>query len=317
MNTLPVAIAFHEIIGNYGFAGDHPFSTRRFAAFWEAMRLKGLDYLLQFLPVEPASEEDLLRFHPRPYLERVKALSSIGEGYLDAGDTPVFPDMFQISSMVVGAAITAAKAIMGGSISLAFVPIGGLHHGYRDHAAGFCVFNDIAVVIEFLRQRYNLQRILYVDIDAHHGDGVYYSYVEDPNLIIVDIHEDGRFLYPGTGALEERGTGPAQGTKINIPLQPGAKDEDFFLAWEQAVRFMECFTPEFIIFQCGVDGLRGDPLTHLHYTSAAHEGATRFLIDYAKRKCQERMLVLGGGGYRLENIASGWTAVLKVMLEES
>jgi len=228
MSNLPVAVSLHELTSAYGFPGEHPFSTQRLAVFWEAACLQGLNDLLMILPVNPVTEEDLLRFHTAPYVERVKALSAIGEGYLDEGDTPVFPHMFEASTMVVGSVITAAKAMMAGKVNLAFVPIGGLHHGFRDRAAGFCVFNDIGVVIEVLRQQYQVQTILYVDIDAHHGDAVYYSYEEDPNVIIVDIHEDGRFLYPGTGSLDERGKGPAQGTKINLPLQPGAKNEDFF-----------------------------------------------------------------------------------------
>src|SRR5256885_8951990 len=138
----------------------------------------------------------------------------------------------------------------------AFVPIAGLHHAARDRAAGFCVFNDCGVAIELVK-RAGLKRVGYVDIDAHHGDGVFYAFEEDAAVVFADLHEDGRYLYPGSGALEERGRGAAAGTKLNVPLPPGADDEVFARVWPHVIARPEKFAPEFMILQCGADSLEG------------------------------------------------------------
>ena len=161
-----------------------------------------------------------------------------GSGYLDAGDTPAFPGVFEAAATVAGTVLAALDDVVRGRCRQAFVPIAGLHHASRDGAAGFCVFNDCGIAIETLRERYAIQRVAYVDIDAHHGDGVFYAFESDPDLIFVDLHEDGRYLYPGTGSVEESGVGSAKGTKLNIPLPPQADDETFFRLWESAERFV-------------------------------------------------------------------------------
>ena len=172
-------------------------------------------------------------------------------------------------------ALVAAEALMSGRCRRAFVPIAGLHHAGRDRAAGFCVFNDCGVVVEYLRRSHGLERVAYVDIDAHHGDGVYYAFEDDPSVIIADIHEDGRFLFPGTGAATETGRGAAEGTKLNLPLAPGAGDADFLAAWDRIEEHLERHRPQFILFQCGADmaGTRCPALSE-----AAHAHAARRLV---------------------------------------
>ncbi|MFM1891597.1 MAG: hypothetical protein RLZ44_674, partial [Pseudomonadota bacterium] len=202
-----------------------------------------------------------------------------------------------------------------GTTRRAFVPIAGLHHARRDQAAGFCVFNDCGVAIETLRQRYGVQRIAYVDIDAHHGDGVFYAFEDDPGLTIVDLHEDGRYLYPGSGAVGETGKGAAKGSKLNVPMPPGADDSAFFQVWPQVEAFVDRARPQFILLQCGADSLAGDPITHLAYSSSAHHHAAARLCALANRHCDGRLLALGGGGYNLDNLADAWCAVVSAMLE--
>ena len=195
------------------------------------------------------------------------------------------------------------------------MPIAGLHHARRDSAAGFCVFNDCGVAIETLRQLHAIRRIAYVDIDAHHGDGVFYAFEADPELCFADLHEDGQYLYPGTGGVSETGRGAARGTKLNIPMPPGADDRAFFRAWEAVESFIDRAAPEFILLQCGADSIAGDPITHMAYSSAAHRHAARRLCILAERHCDGRLLALGGGGYNLRNLAEGWCAVVEAMLD--
>ncbi|SVE41758.1 uncharacterized protein METZ01_LOCUS494612, partial [marine metagenome] len=232
----------------------------------------------------------------------------------DGGDTPAFPGIMQVASDVVGTTLAAVDAVMSGDASRAFVPIAGLHHAGREHAAGFCVFNDCGVAVEYLRHKYGLKRIAYVDIDAHHGDGVFYGFEDDPDLIFADIHEDGRYLYPGTGAASETGKGRASGTKLNIPLPPGADDTHFGKVWPQIIEYIDSAAPEFIIMQCGADSLQGDPITHLKFTENAHARAATDLCKLADRICSGRIVGTGGGGYNRNNVARAWTRVVEAFV---
>jgi acetoin utilization protein AcuC len=150
---------------------------------------------------------------------------------------------------------------------------------------------------------------------VHHGDGVFYEFEDDPDVVCVDIHEDGQFLYPGTGSVHETGSGGAEGTKLNLPLAPGSGDREFLRAWEKAERFVDQARPEFVILQCGADGLAGDPLADLRLTAAAHAHAARRLVALAERHAGGRLMAFGGGGYSLENVSAAWCAVLEVLLE--
>lgn len=301
-------------IAAYGFPGGHPFGPDRHAAFISELdRSPSVGALSRLAPVQ-ASRESLEWFHTSAYVERVRRSSLTGEGYLDAGDTPAFRGVFEAASHVVGATLRALEAIVTGPIARAFVPIAGLHHAARDAAAGFCVFNDCGVAIEAARRIHGLRRVAYVDIDAHHGDGVFYAFEEDPDLIFADIHEDGRFLYPGTGDRSETGRGPAVGTKLNLPLPPGAGDETFFAAWAEVEAFVDAGAPELIILQCGADSLGGDPITHLAYTAAAHAHAAQRLRVLADRHGAGRLLALGGGGYDRGNLARAWTRVVETLV---
>lgn len=311
---IPVGVYIGDELAGYGFGEGHPFGPDRLGAFWQQAQAVGLDR--QVIRYEPVSvNRDVLeRFHTREYVERVIRQSATGEGYLDCGDTPAFPGIYESGCYVVGSVLDAIERILNNECRHAMVPIAGLHHAQRNSAAGFCVFNDCGIAIETLRTQHHLKRIAYVDIDAHHGDGVFYSFEADPDLFFADLHEDGQFLYPGTGRAEETGSGAARGTKLNIPMPPEADDALFLDAWERVEAFIDEHQPEFILFQCGADSIAGDPITHLRYTPAAHRHATQRLRVLADRHCQGRLLVMGGGGYNRSNLALAWTAVLEALL---
>lgn len=304
-----------EALGRYGFPDGHPLSIDRQGAFWRAACARGLDAKVEVAESRAAARAAIERFHAAAYIDRVEQASQEGAGYLDGGDTPAFPGCFEVSAHLVGAALEGVQRVMSRATTRTFQPIGGLHHARRAAAAGFCVFNDLGVLIETLRSKYGLRRIAYVDIDVHHGDGVYYAFEHDPDLAIADIHEDGRFLYPGTGHAHETGRAAAAGTKLNLPLAPGAGDAAFFAAWVAVERFLDRFAPEFVIVQCGADGLAGDPLADLRLTPAAHTHAIRSLRAIAADHAQGRLMAFGGGGYRLDNLAMAWCAVLEALLE--
>jgi acetoin utilization protein AcuC len=304
-----------ERIARYGFPDGHPFGTDRHDAFWREIVAQGLDKRVLQLAPRMATRAELELFHEPGYVDFVAARSLAGEGFLDDGDTPAFKGVFEAACDVVGASLVAAEAVLAGHARRAFVPIAGLHHAGRAHAAGFCVFNDIGVVIERLKREQGCARIAYVDIDAHHGDGVFYAFEDDPAVIIADTHEDGRFLYPGTGAASETGKAAAAGTKLNLPLPPGSGDAEFLAAWPVIEAHLEHYAPGFVIFQCGADSLGGDPITHLNFTEEAHAHAAARLCAIADRHAGGRILALGGGGYNRRNVARAWTRVLQALVE--
>lgn len=310
----PLAVVVGERLARYGFGEGHPFGPDRHGAFLREFEQRGLNQRALMLEPRLATDEELLSFHTPRYVNLVRERSATGQGMLDEGDTPAFRGVFEAASTVVGATLNAADAVMSGAARHAFVPIAGLHHAARDKAAGFCVFNDCGVAIELLRQRNGLKRVAYVDIDAHHGDGVFYAFEEDPGVIFADIHEDGRYLYPGTGRSEETGKGPARGTKLNLPVPPGAGDEVFLEEWPKVIAHLEQHEPEFIVLQCGADSLEGDPITHMRYSPAAHGRAALELAQLAERLGHGRVLALGGGGYNRGNLAQAWNAVCESLL---
>ena len=310
-----VTVYAGDRLGDYSFGAEHPFGPSRQNAFLDRFHELGLDQSCRIAQPTMANRSEIERFHTAKYVDSVIQASKAGSGYLDRGDTPAFRGVYEAAARVVGTVLQAVSDLMSGATRGAFVPIAGLHHARRNAAAGFCVFNDCGVAIETLRLQYDVRRIAYVDIDAHHGDGVFYSFADDPELTIADLHEDGRYLYPGTGMMEETGTGKAKGSKLNVPLPPGSSDRIFFDVWEHVENFIDKARPEFIILQCGADSLAGDPITHMAFSSEAHRHAAMRLCKLADRHCQGRLLALGGGGYNLQNLADAWCAVVTAMVE--
>lgn len=312
-----VALYVDEALGKYGFPDGHPWGPDRQNAFWKEAIGQKLDQSTDLCGSRPATTEEILRFHDEDHVQRVHLLSDRGYGSIDHGDTPAFPGVYEASSHVVGAALDGLARVMAGEVLRTFQPIGGLHHASREHAAGFCVFNDCGVVIDTLRSQYGIRRVAYVDIDVHHGDGLYYPYESDPDLVYADIHEDGRFLYPGTGAETERGKGAGAGLKLNIPMKPGAGNEEFMIEWQRVEAHLRAHKPEFIVFQAGADSIAGDPLAHLQYTPETHAHAARRLCVLANEMCQGRIMGFGGGGYNRSNLALGWCGVLDAFIRGS
>jgi acetoin utilization protein AcuC len=295
----------------YSFPPPHPFNSARVVRFWEELEEQDLGETL----VEPerADEQVLALFHEKGHIEFVRKASKLGYGYLDEGDTPAFLGVLEAAELAVGSTLACVEKVLSGEMDHAFNPVGGLHHARPDRSAGFCVFNDIGVAIEALRKR-GLERVLYVDIDVHHGDGVFYPFEQDRKVFIFDVHESGRFLYPGTGRENETGEGRAEGTKVNVPLLPGEGDERLKDILPRLEEFATLAAPEFIILQCGADGMAGDPIGGLTFSAGFHSKIAELLHKAAHKECAGRIVALGGGGYDPGNCARAWTAVVRELV---
>jgi len=256
--------------------------------------------------VRPATRADLLRFHDERYVARVEeASASPRRTFLDAGDTPSFAGCFGASRAIVGGATTSLDAVRSGRVRRAFHPAGGLHHAHPGRAAGFCIFNDVGVALaKATGVGGPYRRVAYVDIDAHHGDGVMYGFYDSGRVLDIDIHQDGRTLYPGTGRVDEVGRGDGSGLKANLPLAPGAGDAAFASAFLRVVpTLVREYRPELIVLQHGVDAHEGDRLAGLRLTDASYELAIRTVVGLADELCRGRLVVTGGGGYHPRNVA--------------
>lgn len=312
-----VSVYIGEKLARYGFGPNHPFGTDRMTAFWDYAVQSGISKQVSLMQPVDATAEQVLLFHTTDYLKHVQQCSIYGHGYLDDGDTPAIKGIFEAALTVVGTTLDAVSNVMQNKTKRAFIPIAGLHHARRSSAAGFCVFNDCGIAIEYLRANFGIKRIAYIDIDAHHGDGVFYAYESDPDLIFADIHEEGKTLYPGTGDATETGTAEAVNTKLNLPIAADSNDTVFMENWLKIESFIVKHKPEFILFQCGADSIAGDPITHLQFTTKAHSYAAQRLCLIADELCSGRLVVMGGGGYNRTNIAQTWTAVVSSLIQHS
>jgi acetoin utilization protein AcuC len=287
---------------DYDFGPAHPLSPRRFGPGIDLLRSLGAE---PGLAPEPASDEELEWLHSPAYVAAVRAFSidpnRPAEAGIGPGDDPAFAGMHEAAATVAGGSIRAVEAILRGEVDHAYHPGGGLHHARRSRASGFCIYNDVALAID--RARRDGLRVLYVDLDVHHGDGVQALHYADPGVMTISFHESGRSLFPGTGFVDELGEGTAAGTSVNVPLEPRSGPA----AWLSAVRAVvpplaAAFAPDIVVSQHGADGHAWDPLAHLALTTTVMGEEARMVDRIAHRHASGRWLATGGGGYSVYRV---------------
>ena len=294
----------------YDFGPDHPLTPRRFGPGISLLEALGA---VPGLAPEPASDAELEWIHDAAYLDVVKAFSreplGLPRAGIGPGDTPAFAGMHDASAAVAGGSLRAMEAILRGDVVHAFHPGGGLHHAMPGRASGFCVYNDPALAIA--RARRAGLRVLYVDLDVHHGDGVQAIHWSDPGVMTVSIHETGLALFPGTGFPDEIGGGEALGTKVNLPLDPGTGERGWLPALELVLpELADVFRPDIVVSQHGADAHAFDPLAHLRVTTTAMGAAARLVDSLAHRWARGRWLATGGGGYEIYRVVPrAWAQV--------
>ncbi|MEM4575957.1 MAG: acetoin utilization protein AcuC [Candidatus Nezhaarchaeales archaeon] len=310
-----IGIVYSDAYLKYNFGRDHPFNPYRFRLFFDLIKYYGLLDRLEHIEPRMASESELELAHDRDYIHKVKRLSEEGHGFLDFGDTPAFRGMFEASSYLVGGTLSAVDAIMSGRCDHAFNPGGGFHHAARNRGAGFCVFNDIAIAILYLLEKWKVNRVMLVDMDAHHGDGTQWILYSEPRALKVDFHESGMYLYPGTGFVDEIGEGEGRGFMVNVPLPPKTHDKAYLYAFNEIVPTLaEEYKPDVIIHQCGVDAHFEDPLAHLALTTSAYAELSKLMHEVAHKVANGRYVMVGGGGYNVGTVARSWTIMISKIL---
>lgn len=317
------AFVYSEGQLDYKFSETHPFNQKRLVL--TADLLRSINALPDSAIVEPrvATDEELALIHDERYIEIVKKAGNgevdqlVAENYgIGTEDTPIFPQMHEASAQLVGGTLTAVDEVMEGRARRAVNLGGGLHHGFRGKASGFCVYNDSSVAIRYIQEKYGA-RVMYIDTDAHHGDGVQWSFYDDPNVCTVSIHETGRYLFPGTGSITERGSGQGYGTSFNFPVDAFTEDESFLEVYRTSVReIAEFFKPDVILTQNGADAHYFDPLTHLHSTMKTYRGIPEVAMELAEQYCGGRWVAVGGGGYDIWRVVPrAWSLIWLTMNE--
>jgi acetoin utilization protein AcuC len=299
----------------YNFGPEHPFNPARLMLAYKLMEEEGLmDESTCRVEPQMASEADLERVHTAEYIAAVAAEEHDLAFGLGSDDTPVFPGIYEASRLLAGGSIDAARQIVAED-GMAFNIGGGLHHAMPSQASGFCVFDDPALAISVLKEKF--ERVLYIDIDGHHGDGVQQIFYEDPDVLTISMHESGLYLFPGTGFIDEIGARPGIGCSVNIPMPMYAGDEEYCRAFEEIVPgLLEWFDPQAVVAQLGVDTHYSDPLTTLNMTLTGYDQLVSRIIDLTKKHAGGRLLALGGGGYNLEVVPVAWSSVLHLMRGE-
>lgn len=327
MSSLSNALFIHhpETL-HYRFNADHPFDQTRLIMTQDLLTRMGALHAEQLYIPSIASLEALQLVHRSDYIEAVQQLSAAlpdpdwilkAEAYgLHTEDTPYFEGMHAAASAIVGGTISACETVMEGQAEHALHLGGGLHHAFPDRGAGFCVYNDASVAITHVRNKYDA-RVLYIDTDVHHGDGVQWSFYYEPNVMTYSIHETGKFLFPGSGFVHERGNGEGFGACVNVPLEPYTEDDSWLETFEdsiaQVVRF---YKPDLIISQHGCDAHAYDPLSHMQCSMRIYHEMPGIIHRLAHEHCNGRWVALGGGGYDIWRVVPrAWSLLWLEMID--
>jgi acetoin utilization protein AcuC len=317
--TCTLHVAWDDRLTGYNFGPGHPLAPIRVELTVELARALGVldrDGVTVVAP-EPATDDELAYVHDPGYIEAVKRAGGAeptliaGRYGLGTEDDPIFPAMHEASALVAGATLAAAQAVWNGTAEHGVSIAGGLHHAMRDHASGFCVYNDPAIAISWLLAQ-GAERIAYVDIDVHHGDGVQAAFYNDPRVLTISLHEHPRTLFPGTGRASETGGPDAAGSAVNVALPAGTRDAGWLRAFHAVVPpLLRAFQPQVLVSQHGCDTHWMDPLANLELTIDAQRAAHAAIHQLAHETAGGRWLLTGGGGYEVVQVVPRtWTHLL-------
>lgn len=324
--NIKAAFIYHSDELNYRFTEAHPFNQKRLSLTVDLLKHSHALPDQAILAPRMATLEELNLVHSEEYIAAVRGLSENppngiwlhqAEKFgLQSEDTPYFTNMHEVTSRVVGGSLSAAEAVMSGEREHALHLGGGLHHALPNKAAGFCVYNDASIVIAYLRNHHHA-RVLYIDTDVHHGDGVQWTFYSNPDVCTFSIHETGKFLFPGTGSAGERGIDLGFGTSINIPVEPYTEDDSWLECFQTSLcKLIATFSPDVIVSQHGCDAHAFDPLAHIHCSMNIYLQMPKLIHELAHTYCNGRWIALGGGGYDIWRVVPrAWSLLWLTMTD--
>jgi acetoin utilization protein AcuC len=310
MKRLKVGITYHEKFSQYDLGADHPFKGDRFSNVMKLFEEQGLFRLpnVSVLKPEPVTMRDLLRVHNKEYVDCIFRLAEASKPY-DV-ETPVSSQILEAALLMLGGAIEAGKAVYCGKVGRAVTLGGGFHHAGRKYGGGFCLFNDVAVLVEFLREEYRVKRVLILDYDVHFGNGTSDIYYSDPEVLFISLHQDPRTIYPGTGFVEEIGEGAGEGYNVNVPLPPLTGDQTYLEALKEVfVPLADEFKPEIILANGGSDAHFADRLGDLGLTVKGFFRLSQTVVEVAEKVCGGKLILLVGSGYNPAVLPPCWYAL--------
>ena len=303
-------MTFHEKYVQYDMGEGHPFRGDRFKnsmKFFEEHKLFQQPDLALVTP-EPASKQDLLRVHDEKYVNLIWRLAKENKPY--DFETPVSAKILEAAMLIIGGSIECGKSVALGKAKRAISLGGGHHHAGRSYGGGFCLFNDVAVLIEYLRCQHKVERFLVLDYDVHFGNGTSDIYYQDPTVLYISLHQDPETLYPGTGFIAQAGEGSGKGYNINVPLPPGTGDDTYLYALNEVfVPVAEEFNPQIIIANGGSDAHFADMLGDLNLTAKGFFGIAHLIGETADRVCKGKLILVPGSGYNPQVLPSCWYAL--------